>query len=71
MGRKLRIKHNLDEAEYIDVLEKALAGATQHSEGPHAIMVDPLAQEIRDRAYEAHSKVMENMMKEIEKVVNR
>lgn len=68
---KIRIKHNLSEEQYIDSLEKALKTATTHSEGPHATLEDPLAQEIRDRSYVAYETIQDHMLKEIEKVVNR
>ena len=70
MSRSVKIKHNLGDDEYVETLEKALKTATENSEGPHATLSDPLAQEIRDRAYAAHDKIMERMMAEIEKVVN-
>lgn len=67
---KAIIKHNLNHDEYVETLEKALKQATNHSEGPHATLEDPLAQEVRDRAYKAYEQIQNNMVKEIEKVVN-
>lgn len=68
---KAIIKHNLSHDQYVETLEKALKTATAHSEGPHATLSDPLAQEIRDRSYAVYNKIQSNMIKEIEKVVNK
>lgn len=70
MSKKLKLHHNLDDVELEETLEKALSRLKSYNE-PNRAYPDRLANNIKKETNEIYGKVINNMMKEINTVINR
>lgn len=69
MGKKLKLSHNLTDDELEEVLEKALGGLKKNRENPKDFS-EKLANDLSKESDETVSKVIDNMLKEIFKVID-